>query len=343
MASQITVAIPTYNGRAYIEQALRSVLAQDPPPFELIVCDDRSEDETLEVVRRLAGDRAQVVVNSERLGLAGNWNRCVELAATDWVAVFHQDDVMRPGHLALHAAVIAELADPGATAFVGGQAEAIDEVGETLDPRVIDWGVVDAKRGGYERQVVLNELWRVLEYGVGEFLRELAVSNPVRCSAVTLNRSHHRAIGGFDPAWKYALDWDYWVRAARAAGVAWVVAAGAQPTVAFRWHGGSETHRFRVGTLDLDEQARLLESLFANDGAHWSDARGLKRAANERLARGYLNRAYVAAKAGDGMLCRRALKEAWSYWPGICGLILTHPRLAARLASGWVGPKARRS
>ena len=48
----------------------------------LIVSDDRSDDESLAVVRKAAGDRARIEVNSERLGLAGNWNRCAELART---------------------------------------------------------------------------------------------------------------------------------------------------------------------------------------------------------------------------------------------------------------------
>ncbi len=104
----LTVAVPTYNGARHLAEALKSILAQEAAPFDLIVSDDRSEDETLAIVGRFAGDRARIEVNSERLGLAGNWNRCVVLSRTEWVAIFHQDDVMLPGHLAAHRA-----GDPG--------------------------------------------------------------------------------------------------------------------------------------------------------------------------------------------------------------------------------------
>ncbi len=97
---RLTVAIPTCNGAAHLAEALGSILVQDGVAYELIVSDDRSDDDTLAVVRDVAGDRARIVQNSERLGLAGNWNRCIALAHSPLVAVFHQDDVMLPGHLA---------------------------------------------------------------------------------------------------------------------------------------------------------------------------------------------------------------------------------------------------
>src|ERR1700733_2192982 len=97
-----TVAIPTYNGARHVEEAVTSVIAQDDVPFELIISDDRSTDDTLDRIRRAAGDRPRIQVNSERLGLAGNWTRCVALARTPFVGVFQQDDLMGPGHLAAH-------------------------------------------------------------------------------------------------------------------------------------------------------------------------------------------------------------------------------------------------
>src|SRR4051794_14132307 len=77
---QMTVAIPTCNGARHLAVALRGILAQEGVEFELVVSDDRSEDESLAIVRAEAGDRARVFVNGERLGLAGNWNRCLAIA-----------------------------------------------------------------------------------------------------------------------------------------------------------------------------------------------------------------------------------------------------------------------
>ena len=95
----LTVAVPTCNGARHLAEALHSVLSQEGAAFELLVSDDRSDDDTLEVVRTGGRRSARIEINSERLGLAGNWNRCAALARTPLLAIFHQDDVMLPGHL----------------------------------------------------------------------------------------------------------------------------------------------------------------------------------------------------------------------------------------------------
>ncbi len=55
----LTVAIPTYNGAAHLSEALSSILRQDNVAFALVVSDDYSDDDTLEVVRATAGSRAR--------------------------------------------------------------------------------------------------------------------------------------------------------------------------------------------------------------------------------------------------------------------------------------------
>src|SRR2546423_1131593 len=123
----LTVAIPTYNGARHLADALRGPLAQEGVAFGLLISDDRSDDGTLTIVRAEAGDRARIVVNDERLGLAGNWNRCLALAEAPLVTVFHQDDVMRAGHLAAHAAAFD--ADPR-LGLAWSAADLIDNAGQ---------------------------------------------------------------------------------------------------------------------------------------------------------------------------------------------------------------------
>ena len=66
---RLTVALPTCNGARHLREALLSIRAQERVAFDLIVSDDRSDDETLAIVREEVGDRARISVNSERLGL----------------------------------------------------------------------------------------------------------------------------------------------------------------------------------------------------------------------------------------------------------------------------------
>lgn len=51
---RVSVCLPTYNGEAFVAEAVRSVLAQRWQDFELLVIDDQSTDATLDVVRSFA-------------------------------------------------------------------------------------------------------------------------------------------------------------------------------------------------------------------------------------------------------------------------------------------------
>jgi len=313
--SSITVAIPTYNGARHLAAAIRSVRAQVDLPFELIVVDDRSKDETVTIAERELGGHGRVEVNPERLGLAGNWNRCVALSQTPWVAIFHQDDLMRPGHLRSHVETFEQRSDLG---MICGAADVIDDAGASVPASVVerpDLGPVD----------------HIFEPGA--LLQHLAVQNPVRCSAVTLRKEAHERLGGFDPTYRYAVDWEFWARLARNWPVAWTAA----PTVAIRWHPASETHRFKSGTADLDEVRAVVESILERDHDRLDHPAEARAAAYRSLASAYASRAYEAGRAGRSGLARRALAQALRLDRTSLLRFAADPRLAARLAFGVLG------
>jgi hypothetical protein len=171
-------------------------------------------------------------------------------------------------------------------------------------------------------------------YARGEFVADLAVRNPVRCSTVALRKRADAEVGGFDPALRYAVDWDFWYRVARQFPVGWL----AEPTVSIRWHAQNETHRFRRGTADLEEVARVIDTIFSNEGRNWPDCKARLRSSRTGLARAYLNRAYEAAHAKDATLCRRCLRRASKLSPRILWSLLRDPRFVARLLPGAIRP-----
>jgi glycosyltransferase involved in cell wall biosynthesis len=313
----LTVAIPTCNGAAHISEAVRSVLMQDRVAFELVVSDDRSDDDTLAVVRAAAGDRARVEVNSERLGLAGNWNQCAALASTPLVAIFHQDDVMLPGHLSAHAASFAADNSIGLTASAS---VVIDERGRAVSDAVVE-------RGG------LGPIDRIFE--PGQLAPSMASGNPLRCSAVTLRVAALKEEEGFDPRFRYVVDWDCWLRLSRRWPLAWV----ARPTVGVRWHSASETHRFKTGLADLDETAQVLETLFEVDLKDHAGVARLRSAAHDRLGRAFLNRAHDALHAGFTDLARDALRKGFQLSPSLIATIFGDPRLCVQMATLAAAPR----
>lgn len=313
----LTVAVPTCNGGPHLSEAIGSILTQEGAPFDLVVSDDRSDDGSLERVRAAAGDRARIEVNAERLGLAGNWNRCVELARTPLVAIFHQDDVMRPGHLAAHVGAFAR---DGEIGLVASASDVIDERGATVAESIVG-------RGG------LGPVDQI--FPAGTLSTAMVDGNPLRCSAVTIRRAAFAEAGRFDPTLRYVLDWDFWLRVSRRWKVAWL----ARPTVRIRWHGASETHRFKAGLADLEESARMLETLSSVDWKQHPDAPRWHRNATRRLARGFLNRAHDALRAGRPELAREALRRGLSLAPSVSSAFLRDPRLGLQMAAVALAPR----
>lgn len=321
---KLTVAIPTFNGEAHLAETLAGILAQGDAAFDLLVVDDRSDDGTRELVRALAGDRARIEINPERLGLAGNWNRCVALSQTPWVAIFHQDDLTRPGDFAQRLEAIQRASE--SAGLIAGPADVVDQRGRAVPSNIVDPGGLPGVSSG-----------EFVDYPPSAFVPHLSQRNILRCSVVTTSKKAHEAVGGFDPSYRYVVDWDFWLRVARRFAVTWI---NAPAKVSVRWHAASETHRFKAGLDDLEETERLLATLPAPPS----------QATNRLLSRAYLNRAHDALRAGQTSLAREALKRSLRLAPSILGTILADPRLAVQmgtlaltpgLACRWRRPKSR--
>jgi hypothetical protein len=327
---RLTVALPTCNGARHLREALAGIKAQNGVDFDLIVSDDRSDDESLAIVADELGDRARVSINSERLGLAGNWNRCVELSNTAWVAIFHQDDVMHSSHLETHLRAI-EAHREHRIGIIAGPVTMIDENGQPVSTRQVDPGGLPIRF-----RVTDETRQNGFPFTPGTWLPFLAERNPLRCSAVTISKEAHQAVGGFDPAYRYVVDWDFWIKVARDWGLVWNLNP---PTVSMRWHQASETHRFHDGTADLEETTRLLDELDRLDGSRNPEVRRLRPSADRRLARAYLNRAYLALKNRQTDLARSCLDRSFQLDSKILATIAFDPRLAAQMVTLKANPE----
>lgn len=93
---KISVALCTYNGEKFIAEQLNSILNQTVSVNEIIVCDDGSTDDTVNIVNSLLS-KAPVVYHIEKneksLGVANNFLKALKLATGDYVFTCDQDDV----------------------------------------------------------------------------------------------------------------------------------------------------------------------------------------------------------------------------------------------------------
>ena len=92
----LSIAMCTYNGARYVREQLESIAAQTRQPDELVVCDDRSTDQTVEIVQAFASRASfpvRVYVNDENLRSTKNFERAISLCTSDIIALADQDDV----------------------------------------------------------------------------------------------------------------------------------------------------------------------------------------------------------------------------------------------------------
>ncbi len=98
----ISIAMTTYNGERFLQEQLDSFLRQTRLPDELVVCDDGSQDRTVDILEAFAG-RAPFTVriykNHQNLGFSKNFEKSMTLCEGDIIAFSDQDDVWLPEKL----------------------------------------------------------------------------------------------------------------------------------------------------------------------------------------------------------------------------------------------------
>ncbi|MDQ3818842.1 MAG: glycosyltransferase family 2 protein, partial [Acidobacteriota bacterium] len=86
----------TYNGARFLREQLESIAGQTRRPDELVVCDDRSTDETVRVLEEFAATApfpVRLKVNERNLGSTRNFEQAISLCTGDLIALSDQDDV----------------------------------------------------------------------------------------------------------------------------------------------------------------------------------------------------------------------------------------------------------
>jgi glycosyltransferase involved in cell wall biosynthesis len=91
----VSIALCTYNGAAFLNSQLESILQQTYTPIELIIVDDASTDDTCKIVTGYADkdNRIKFYKNETNLGYNKNFEKAIRLAAAEYIAISDQDDI----------------------------------------------------------------------------------------------------------------------------------------------------------------------------------------------------------------------------------------------------------
>ena len=131
----VSVGMPVYNGERYVRKAIESVLSQTYTDFELIVTDDGSTDNTLQILNSIKDPRLKVVSDGKNRGIAYRLNQQINMACGEFFARMDADDMMMPHRLEQQIKV---LRSDTAVDVVGSEAVIIGENEELLGKRSVN-------------------------------------------------------------------------------------------------------------------------------------------------------------------------------------------------------------
>lgn len=93
---KISVALCTYNGEDFISEQIESIINQTSSVDEIIICDDGSNDSTLDILNEYKLKYSNIIKifqNKNNLGVTKNFERCIELCEGDLILISDQDDI----------------------------------------------------------------------------------------------------------------------------------------------------------------------------------------------------------------------------------------------------------
>ena len=273
-APLVSVVVPSFDNARFVEAALDSVLGQTLDDLELIVVDDGSSDDSVDVVRRRLelvpeGGPDCLLVARENRGIAATLNEGLSLARGRYFAYLDSDDTWEPDRLERQVAAL-EQAGPAAVACYS------------------DGWIVDAAGGR------LGRFGRHFPYHGGDIYRDLLLMRFMPSSPTSLFvRERLEEAGAFDER-AAKVDYDVWLRVARLGPVAYVP----EPLGSWRRHGGN---------LSASQPERMLQSCLASVSAAL-EADPAMASLRRRAEAGH--RARAAVSYLGGLETDRARREA---------------------------------
>ena len=283
----VSIVTPSLNQGRFIRDTIESVLSQEYPGLEYIVIDGGSTDDTIEILRSY-GDRL-TWRSAPDAGQADAVNSGFRLAKGEILGWLNSDDTYYPGAV---KAAVGHLAANTDTAMVYGDACYIDEK--------------NAVTGTYPTE----------DFDMNRLAAACIVCQPT----AFIRRAALEAVGMLDPALRYCMDYDLWIRLGsrfRVDRIGQVLANSRRYPETKSW-----SHRDRL----FEEIYAVANRSFGHVSPHW------------RICRAYYRLADLSSPLARWVLwpARQRLPKAVHHW-----LRKEFPLLVSREPVSWVSPGGR--
>lgn len=93
---KVSVCIPTYNNELTIKDTINSIIAQSYTNLEIIISDDASVDNTVQIIKEFKDKRIKLFINKTNFGMPENWNQSIKYAKGKYIKLICADDILMP-------------------------------------------------------------------------------------------------------------------------------------------------------------------------------------------------------------------------------------------------------
>jgi len=184
MVPKVSVLMSVYNGEAYLERSIESILSQTFRDFEFLIINDASTDSTEDILKNAHDPRIKVINNSVNLGLTKSLNRGIGIARGKYIARMDADDLSLPYRFEIQVGFLDSHPE---YAILGSSYLLIDQEGRTLS--LVKVPVEDSQ--------IRENLLKQNCFGHG---------------SVMIRREAVQKVGGYDERFKCSQDYELWLR-----------------------------------------------------------------------------------------------------------------------------------
>jgi len=275
VAGLVSVIVPVYNRADMVGKCIESILEQTYHNIEVIVINDGSTDNSLQIMTAYSERNPGkiVVIDQQNSGQAHARNIGMENSKGEFIAFLDSDDTWEKDKLLLQIPL-----------FRG-------------DVGLVYCGIREVNTAGACLKTVLCD-----PDMRGNIYRQLLVQNRMTGGSVVISRTALESVGGFDESFNAAENWDLWIRIAEKFRVEFVN----QPLLNYLCHSGNMS-------VDIERMMSAARAVLQKYLPHSSEGGPLKQTYCEAYANHHYIRAVYAFSRGEYRQAREMFLECWKY------------------------------